>query len=58
MTDQKSDPVLTLLIHMAYVNSIQKIAIPSLSYDPATEREIYPGTTAIMAAATKPAPAS
>jgi hypothetical protein len=27
---------------------------PSLSYDPATEREIYPGTIAIIAAATSP----
>ncbi len=58
MADQKTEPVLTLLIHSAYVSSIQKIAIPSLSYEPATEREMYPGTTAIMAAATSPAPAS
>ena len=33
-----------------------KMAIPSLSYDPATEREIYPGTMAIKPAAKSPAP--
>ena len=30
--------------------------MPSLSQDPATDREMYPGTMAIMDAATKPAP--
>ena len=30
--------------------------MPSLSYDPATEREMYPGTMAIIEAATSPAP--
>ena len=30
--------------------------MPSLSYDPATEREMYPGTMAIIEAATRPAP--
>ena len=33
-----------------------KIAMPSLSYDPATERDIYPGTIAMKPAANKPAP--
>lgn len=32
------------------------MAIPSLSYEPATEREMYPGTIEIIAAATNPAP--
>ena len=58
MMAQKREPVFTDLIHMAYVSSIQKMAMPSLSYDPATEREMYPGTMEIMAAATSPAPAS
>lgn len=57
MTDQNREPVLTDLIHIVYVSSMQKIAIPSLSYDPATDREMYPGTIAIIAAATSPAPA-
>lgn len=30
--------------------------MPSLSYEPATERDIYPGTTAINDAAIRPAP--
>ena len=32
------------------------MAIPSLSYDPATERDIYPGAIDIKAAAKRPAP--
>ena len=40
MVDQNSEPVLTDLIHSAYVSNMQKMAIPSLSYDPATEREM------------------
>lgn len=32
------------------------MAIPSLSYDPATDLEIYPGTIEMNAAATRPAP--
>ena len=40
------------------MNSMQNMAIPSLSYDPATEREMYPGTMDSMAAATRPAPSS
>ena len=39
-----------------HVSSMQKIAMPSLSYDPATDREMYPGTMAINEAATNPAP--
>lgn len=35
---------------------MQKIAIPSLSYEPATDREMYPGTIAIIEAANSPAP--
>lgn len=37
---------------------MQKMAMPSLSYDPATDRDMYPGTIEIIAAATKPAPTS
>ena len=33
---------------------MQKMAMPSLSYEPATEREMYPGTTAMNTAATSP----
>ena len=33
------------LTHKKQVNISANIAIPSLSYDPATDREIYPGTT-------------
>lgn len=32
------------------------MAMPSLSYDPATERLMYPGTIAIKLAAKRPAP--
>ena len=35
---------------------MKKIAMPSLSYDPATDREMYPGTMAMNEAATNPAP--
>ena len=33
---------------------MQKIAMPSLSYDPATDLEMYPGTIDIIAAANSP----
>jgi hypothetical protein len=33
----------------------KKIAMASLSYDPATDREIYPGAIPIKAAASNPA---
>lgn len=37
-------------------NTSAKIATPSLSKDPATEREMYDGTMAMNAAAVRPAP--
>ena len=42
MVDHKREPLFTDLIHNQYVNNIQKIAIPSLSYEPATDLEMYP----------------
>lgn len=37
---------------------MQNIAIPSLSYDPATDLLMYPGTIEMKAAATRPADSS
>lgn len=37
------------------LNFSKKISKPSLSYDPATERDMYPGTIAIIAAEKRPA---
>lgn len=40
--DQNSEPVFTDLTHMQNVRFMANMAMASLSYDPATEREMYP----------------
>ena len=48
-------PVFTDFTHNQNVNIIAKMATASLSYEPATERETYPGTKDTKNAANNPA---
>jgi len=45
---QKAEPVLTALIHIQKTIIKAKIETPSLSYEPATDLEIYPGAIPVL----------
>lgn len=55
-TAHEMDPVFTDFTQKKQVNCKAKMAIPSLSQDPATDRLMYPGTIAMNPAANSPAP--